>query len=99
MKYTSGPWTIFRNLEDNLDAQYRICGPISHKPVNQFTLAQCGGFTEEEAEANAHLIASAPGLLEACEETIQWYEEWLKNHITTPPISQIRQAVAKAKWR
>lgn len=65
MKSTPGPWSTFRNLGDNLDAQYCIVGPIAGKPGKQYTLAEIGGFTEEEAEANALLIATLPDLLGA----------------------------------
>ncbi len=105
MKYTEGPWSYYRNLPDNLDEQYRICGPISHKVGKQFTLAEVGGFTEDEAEANAHLISSAPELLKALKDTTEQLGLYLssveygKDDNAESAYQYGLAMIAKAEWR
>jgi hypothetical protein len=66
MSFTKGPWEVFN--EDGFDPQPGIEGP-------DFTIIVYGnwgeetgvrGATEEEALANARLIAAAPDLYIAC---------------------------------
>ena len=70
MKYTNGPWNVDDGFSDT-----RIQGIRRGKLCNIVT----GMYDEEneptlgELEANAHLIASAPGLLEACKQAAEWY--------------------------
>lgn len=57
--HTPGPWQII-----NTDiSRERTKTVITAKSKREFTLAQIHGFTQEEQDANAALIAAAPELL------------------------------------
>ena len=94
-KHTPGPWSSSMWTDDVAGAVgwSIVCGDAGHRvPTNTFETDD-----EEEAEANARLIAAAPELLEA----LQAYDAWADK---TPPHDQelkvlrerIRAAIAKA---
>ena len=65
-EHTAGPWEV--HSEDLEDCHFRVRGTLVG---TKFKVANCPyvpGFksSRSEAEANAHLIAAAPELLEAC---------------------------------
>lgn len=65
--HTPGPW----NVESTRPVSYDECGNyLSGYVIEQeyINVAEvCGGINPMEAQANAHLIAAAPELLEACQ--------------------------------
>jgi len=66
-KHTPGPWQISKFVADN-DIVESVGPAYWIQPKSRMTLtcmACVGGFTKEEAKANARLIAAAPDLLEA----------------------------------
>jgi hypothetical protein len=93
MTHTSGPWTVIEKCEGT---QVIVSGPEDWVGV-----ALVYGDTDEEAEANARLIAAAPELLDAIELAYD-----LLNTMTTSEYSRggdanvrhvLRTAIAKAK--
>lgn len=70
-KHTTGPWSVTfaligppREQIAVIRALDSICG-----------MRNMGDYTEEEFQANAHLIAAAPDLFEACEEAHRFLTE------------------------
>lgn len=51
--------------------------------------------TREECQANAHLIAAAPQLLQACQKFVQWLNEGQPRQ-TQNVLSDAERAIAKA---
>ena len=111
-KHTPGPWALRRD-PGHFDSLTEITGGIcgNTKPF-RFTLeVSIGGDTDiHTLEANARLIAAAPDLLEALEQTLQlaidwedeargtWQDEALGfSHNDDPIIKKARAAIAKAK--
>ena len=74
MKHTPGPWSIKVVLDevDQLERQV-IAVPIPHS-IGKHIAQICtwGGNHDPEANANAHLISAAPGLLEALKDLVRW---------------------------
>ena len=60
MKHSPGPWYRHGQKDDP-------CGSAIIRASNGFELANSRGFLIEEYEANANLIAAAPGMLETLE--------------------------------
>jgi hypothetical protein len=60
--HTKGPWYIDRQSPHS---------PICIKPHPGRIVCDVDG-TDDEAEANAHLIAAAPDLLDACKMMADW---------------------------
>lgn len=63
MTYTKGPWTISGSSIWNTETRRAIYAS-GCKPINE---------RDEEGQANAHLIAAAPDLLEALECMLRGY--------------------------
>lgn len=66
MKYTPGPWEIGKFWPSSKREELSEC---EITPVGEFAIlahVYRPDRSKEEAEANAHLIAAAPELLEAC---------------------------------
>lgn len=88
MTHTPGPWHV--------DSTH-----VSHAINNQevhIALANIGpGLLQEEALANAYLIAAAPTLLEACEYFIEDVNEMGIEIDYAFAVEQIKAAIAKAK--
>lgn len=96
-KYTPGPWAIVcgRHYAHEIQAKSKrgkdwIIARITASKVGQ-----------DEAEANANLVAAAPELLEAIEE---YFEVWANNgkkpgwcNRVDASRARLRAAIAKAK--
>ena len=107
MKHTPGKWVAFEcSLYDvQLDSPSTVTD-IPHSWIVQSAshlfVACCG--QHKDTIANAHLIAAAPEMLEALEETVKWYgrryggndELWPANMQPTE-IAPCMAAIAKAK--
>jgi len=94
-KHTPGPWEIKRHF----DSCYRYISAPEH-----IALAQVVWCVEEEerspvCEANAHLIAAAPDLLEALEELFHLIDDAHDGErvFTWEMQRKARTAIAKAK--
>ncbi len=67
MKHTKGPWGI-----------HTSCGNLEIHPIGDEDGVEIIADIEsdgEEQQANAHLIAAAPELLEACKYVVQYHRE------------------------
>ena len=99
-KHTPGPWEVFDDVEgcefpgiDNAGESIVLCGSI-------FDDGGIRGDTKEERLANARLIAAAPDMLEAIEETLQsvvMNRMYDTIEISRDAIELLRAALAKAK--
>ncbi len=64
-KHTPGPWEV--DSDERTGIVYISSHLIgSHDVCDLYHVADCEIITKENAMANAHLIAAAPDLLEAC---------------------------------
>jgi hypothetical protein len=103
-QHTPGPWTI-RGGENGLDyfPNPQIDGPngLSVAHATQRTCITRDAhlsITEEQAMANAHLIAAAPELLAALQVVVSdWTEQFERNgHLAPSWCKQARAAIARA---
>ena len=90
--HTPGPWGIF-NIDnytigecENTKTLGRVIAVTAHHSVNPFY-----GIENEEAKANARLVAAAPDLLAACKEAEQ------KFRVETETYKMLVAAIAKAE--
>jgi len=92
MDYTKGPWKI--EHKPNMGRHF------VHGPDNNAVCKMADSRTSEETKANAHLIASAPELLEACKRVLQAISG--ARNGARPAIDECRnleQAIAKAEGK
>ena len=97
-QHTPGPWWVDQGV-DGLD----LPGHVTINAKNKLALAQVVWVMEDDAaegkpsperEANARLIAAAPDLLEALENTLKFLVSETCEH---PAAVSARAAIAKAK--
>jgi len=81
LKHTPGPWSIRQESVWSVGTDHEMSALVY-------------GCTDEEEEANAHLIAAAPDLLEALKELRDWYRENVGL-----PACKANAAIAKAEGR
>lgn len=89
MKFTQGPWKVSDSYKS-----YQI--PII--AADNYPCGTANGETYEEANANAALIAAAPDLLDALEQSLMaliGYQH--QNEITKAAQNSARAAIAKAR--
>jgi hypothetical protein len=67
--YTPGPWQFNLNI---ISAENEVLA------AGGWPICVTDGSTEEEAEANALLIAAAPELLEALEAVLVAWQPWIR---------------------
>ena len=90
-KHTPGPWEI----KPHFDPAYRhISGP-KHKALAQVVWCVDEEERSPDCEANAHLIAAAPELLEALEMMLEMSEMGGFGKAAAEDVA--RAAIAKAK--
>lgn len=90
-KGTPGPWAVVGSCCDGVGADFDSGG---HKSVCQRP-ARTGGKLTDEYNANMHLIASAPELLEALATTLDEIGHWLSQQ--KPDLKEkIDSAITKA---
>jgi hypothetical protein len=84
-EHTPGPWTIDldydRDGHHGINSEARMWKAVAECSANTLGAAKV---SQDEAEANAHLIAAAPELLEALEEVVaisdRKHNAWDKAH-------------------
>lgn len=96
MSHTLGKWEIY----DKTSVFAYNKSTHNHFGINIYGGCHCNKCkneiaTQEELEANARLIASAPELLEACKEALNVLEEF--GYGTTGEAIKVKQAIAKAE--
>lgn len=75
-KVTKGSWYIEKKLDyKHQQDVYAIGSKHNDEVLNEEFITVWTWMIEEEAEANAQLIASAPDLLEALQEMMKVYKE------------------------
>jgi hypothetical protein len=102
-KHTPGPWIFSHDLGNGysiareVDGHNSASGKLLPVALAVFT---AGNYNETEnravASANAHLIAAAPELLEACrwvKQEIEW------KHDMTASLTVLDRIIAKAEGR
>lgn len=98
-KHTPGPW----NLSESHSGADRSVFALSPKHQNPIWIARVyngDGSIHTPApirDANARLIAAAPDLLEACEETLRLHDLSEDDRLAGVIGIAIRAAIAKAK--
>lgn len=91
-KGTKGEWLYNGSLQMNSGYRvvYNKSGILLHKSENKF------GLTEDEIEANAKLIASAPDLLEALCQIQSAVETGAVKGLLSDEIESMNKAIEKA---
>ncbi|MFA5187055.1 MAG: hypothetical protein WC551_11285 [Patescibacteria group bacterium] len=98
--HTPGPWRRIQNHILSIDANVAMTlseGMSASKVEHRIS--------KEEAEANAHLIAAAPDMLEAlldllqrhCNLCVAYHGENLESCRACPSVNLARAVIAKAK--
>ncbi len=76
-KHTPGPWEYVRETEHMGGYPCNVSHKV--KVGQELLTVGCHGYgwgePEKEIEANAHLVAAAPELLEACKDALAFVEE------------------------
>ena len=95
-KHTPGPWKAARN-----SAFWEVVKPWPGQTLEEAndyspSVAHAWGTTEQEAEANASLIAAAPELLEALNELANGYSGNRWDVGIALRLKKARSAIAKA---
>lgn len=108
--HTPGPWSVFRpeckhpGIEGSNNVSVVLFG------VEEFEDAGVHGVSKEETLANAHLIASAPDLYEACKSLVTYMDKakmhanqgnpcWLDSARVAECVEAAREAIQKAEGR
>ena len=91
-KHTNGPWLITTIDGDDC---LMVGGGDGSDVVADIRTDR----PEDEVEANAHLIASAPEMLEALRALIEYHEEVPEGGLLLYEAKKVRQAIAHAEGR
>lgn len=94
--FTPGPWEIS-------PSNVKQINDVDVVDSNGLLVAVPAGQPKENRRANAHLIASAPELLEACKQFLSYADNGKHPHLmayaNTIAGEKMRQAIAKAEGR
>lgn len=97
-KHTEGPWEVGDLVENDYEPRYvEVLGNDGVKHIAKAVYGQ----TDEEAATNAHLIAAAPELLEACRtvynKLIELEQDAGRNLFITDVLDILEKATNKAE--
>jgi hypothetical protein len=87
-KHTPAPWRVEPD-SSHFDSLTTIANGSAR-------VAEAAGRTLAECEANAHLIAAAPDLLEALKVAMEWISNWEPNFTDDPEWPADRDLIAAA---
>ena len=91
--HTPGPWTYDRDLMVRADAgKVEVCEVFARLFDRMLCLSDDRVRYNEEATANARLIATAPDMLEALKHVWRWHDQ-----LSTGDIARIAAIIAKAQ--
>lgn len=98
-KFTPGPWKKNQGTIEGAGGQ-QIASLYSFRYHPDIIEAGAQLKVEENEEANAHLIAAAPELYEACEDTLEAIHKWICENDEIPAVSadrfiELRQGITK----
>jgi len=97
-KHTQGPWEAGNAYAEDKNLYCAmVFAPAKTGKMHIPRTAEALGLCEEEAAANAALIAAAPDLLAALEAMLDRYASTLSGQRDPNEPSQAREAIAKAK--
>lgn len=93
MKHTPGPWSL--NLIGETRGKSDQPFLVGVEGFGGPAIVLHANFNHPEALANAHLIAAAPELLEACKMALSFWKEGKTGDFTF----YLKQAIAKAEGK
>jgi len=94
-KHTPGPWTY--ELNDDIGIWMIGCKDDDNF-ASVYIIVEDDPAGVPLYEANAHLIAASPDLLDACEAVVNWWEENENDGQVVPPhVQACMAAIKKAK--
>jgi hypothetical protein len=89
--HAPGPWKYAANLSDS---GFDIGPCLEDGTLDELALLAFTTTGDEEAEANARLMATSPELLEACQEILKAWKN--HSHMERSLVLKVRAAVKKA---
>ena len=92
LKHTPGPWTAFHYTKYK---EWHVSTPIEGSGM-RLGLFPDGVPTEENAEADARLIAASPDLLAVVQELEESAAYWSEYDVPLGIVDRMRAAIAKA---
>lgn len=93
IKHTKGPWRIGTYGKHDFAELERDCKPGATLKIASLILFR----TPEINEANAHLIVSAPELLEVCKEIVKEWENPLNNANPEGFVNRLAEKIHTAR--
>jgi hypothetical protein len=102
-KHTPGPWRVSEHCTTIIKRDFRLIGDDSGELIASSHGMDGSGFFvgNDEAQANAHLIAASPDLLAALKALVQQVERGDFDHIGADhpdsAVGAARAAIAKAE--
>ena len=94
MKHTKGPWHVKKWQREHANDGF-VTAITDSRGHGLFTSCQMG--SHPKTQANAHLIAAAPDLLEACQLLVKADEEPDDEYNDSRYITAVDVAMTKAK--
>ncbi|MCK5610701.1 hypothetical protein KAR91_53000 [Candidatus Pacearchaeota archaeon] len=100
MGHTKGTWKYYKDFS-------AVCAVKGHNLISIADFGKSGVYETEEREANAHLIAASPELLEACKLILNCINSYnICDQINTEEAkelaetaSEVYKAITKAEGR
>lgn len=94
-KHTPGPWKFVKTIQHPEEKDQAVSFIQTSKTCYDLCFMK-GFFTEEEAEANARLIAAAPELLDTLESIVETLHQMRRDETVSGMLFIATQAIQKA---